>query len=119
MYVLVCQRGLIEDVGVARRTVFQEVRPGAVFKTGDFVKEKLGGVVERLISIAKRGAVHLKIVLFSCCLFDIAVEPAEGPPADMAVYYHRPARFPSTLLPVQYHYRKRIPLRLPPGIFLR
>ena len=26
--------------GLARGTVFQEVRPGAGFKTGDFVKEK-------------------------------------------------------------------------------
>ena len=32
------------DVGVARDTVFQEVRPGAGFKTGDFVKEMLGGL---------------------------------------------------------------------------
>ena len=30
--------------GLARGTVFQEVRPGAGFKTGDFVKEKLGGL---------------------------------------------------------------------------
>ena len=32
------------DAGMARKTVFQEVRPGASFKTGDFVKEKLGGL---------------------------------------------------------------------------
>ena len=32
-----------DGVGVARGTVFQEIRPGAGFKTGDFVKEKLGG----------------------------------------------------------------------------
>ena len=32
------------DVGVARGIVFQETRPGAGFKTGDFVKEKLGGL---------------------------------------------------------------------------
>ena len=31
-------------VGVARGTEFQEVRPGDGFKTGDFVKEKLGGL---------------------------------------------------------------------------
>ena len=31
-----------DDVGVARGTVFREVRPGAGFKTGGFVKEKLG-----------------------------------------------------------------------------
>ena len=39
-----------DGVGVARGTVLQEIRPGAGFKTGDFVKEKLGGAtaVERL-----------------------------------------------------------------------
>ena len=30
--------------GGARGTVFQEVRPGAGFKTGDFFKEMLGGL---------------------------------------------------------------------------
>ena len=46
MYVLVC-RGLPNDdvVRRGRGTVFQEIRPGAGFKTGDFVKEKLGGLV--------------------------------------------------------------------------
>ena len=29
---------------VARGNVIQEIRPGAVFKTGDFVKEKMGGL---------------------------------------------------------------------------
>ena len=34
----------IDDVGVSRDTaVSQEIRPGAGFKTGDFVKEMLGG----------------------------------------------------------------------------
>ena len=33
-----------DDVGVARGTVFQAIRPGAGFKTGDFVTEKLGGL---------------------------------------------------------------------------
>ena len=32
-----------DDAGVARGTIFQEVRPGAGFKTGDFVKRKVGG----------------------------------------------------------------------------
>ena len=31
-----------DDAGVTRGTVFQEVRPGAGFKNGDFVTEKLG-----------------------------------------------------------------------------
>ena len=47
------QRTIIahDDVGVARGTAFQEIRPGAGFKTGDFVIEKLGGtIVERLLS---------------------------------------------------------------------
>ena len=33
----------IDDVGVAKTTVFQEIWPWAGFKTGDFVKGKLGG----------------------------------------------------------------------------
>ena len=33
----------MDDVGVSTDTVFQEIRPGAGFETGDFVKEKLGG----------------------------------------------------------------------------
>ena len=39
-----------DDVGAARVTVFQKMRRGAGFKTGDFVKEKLGGsyTAERL-----------------------------------------------------------------------
>ena len=33
----------IDDVGVSRDTVFQEIRPGAGLEIGEFVKEKLGG----------------------------------------------------------------------------
>ena len=40
----VCKGLSDDDVGAARVTVFQETRPGAGFKTGDFVKEKLGGL---------------------------------------------------------------------------
>ena len=29
---------------MSRDTVFKEIRPGAGFETGDFVKEKLGGL---------------------------------------------------------------------------
>ena len=43
-YFLGC-KGLLDDgVGVAKGTVFQKIRPGAGFKTGDFVEEKLGGL---------------------------------------------------------------------------
>ena len=42
--VYVCNKGPSnDDVGVARGTVFEEVRSGARVKTGDFVNEKLGG----------------------------------------------------------------------------
>ena len=43
---LVCNGLLNDDLEMARRTVFQlqEIQPGAGFKTGDFVKEKLGGL---------------------------------------------------------------------------
>ena len=33
-----------DDIEVAAGTVLQEIRPGAGFKTGDFVKETLGGL---------------------------------------------------------------------------
>ena len=43
---MICKGRSNDDVGVARGvTVFQEVRRGAGFKTGDFVKEKLGGLL--------------------------------------------------------------------------
>ena len=41
-YFPVCKQLSSDDVGGARGTVFQEIRPGAGFKTGDFVQEKLG-----------------------------------------------------------------------------
>ena len=42
-YFLVCKGLSIDDLGVSRdTTVFREIRPGAGFETGDFVKEKLG-----------------------------------------------------------------------------
>ena len=41
-------KGLSNDgVGATRRRVFQEIRPGAGFKTGDFVTEKLVGGYRR------------------------------------------------------------------------
>ena len=43
-YFLVCKGLSIDDVGVSRDTVFQEIRPGAGFETSDFVKEMLGGL---------------------------------------------------------------------------
>ena len=45
-----CKGLSIDGVGMSRDTVFQEIRPGAGFETGDFVKEKgVGGAtVERL-----------------------------------------------------------------------
>ena len=49
IYLLVCKGLSIGDVGVSRVTETQEIRPGAGFETGDFVKEKgVGGnTVER------------------------------------------------------------------------
>ena len=44
MHFLVCKGLSNDDVGVARGTVFQEIRPIAGFKTGGFAKEKLGGL---------------------------------------------------------------------------
>ena len=42
----VCKGLTIDDIGVSRDTVFQKIRPGAAFETGDFVKEMLGGLPE-------------------------------------------------------------------------
>ena len=43
-YILFVCKGLsIDDIGVSRDTVFQEMRPGAGFETGDFVKKNWGG----------------------------------------------------------------------------
>ena len=44
MYFVVFKGLSDDDVWVSRDTVFQEIRPGAGFKTGDFVKENLGGL---------------------------------------------------------------------------
>ena len=43
-YFLVCKSLSNDDVGVSRDTKFQEIRPKAVFETGDFVKKKLRGL---------------------------------------------------------------------------
>ena len=44
MCLLVCKRLSGDDFGVARGTVFQEIRAGVGFKTGDFVQEVLEGL---------------------------------------------------------------------------
>ena len=46
VYILLCKGLLNQDVGMVKgTTVFQEeIRPGAGFETGHFVKEKLGGL---------------------------------------------------------------------------
>ena len=52
MYCLVCRGLWNDDVGMARGATFQDIPPGGGVKTGDFVKEKLGGAaVERLVTI--------------------------------------------------------------------
>ena len=48
---LVCKGLKIDTVGGSRDTVFQGIRPGAGFETGDFFKEKLkfgGGTAKEL-----------------------------------------------------------------------
>ena len=42
-YFLAC-KGLANDGGVTRDTAFQEIRPEAGFKKGDFVQEKMRGL---------------------------------------------------------------------------
>ena len=48
---------------VARGTVFQDIRPGAGFKSGDFVDRKVGGaIVERLVTFTRAlRALHLRL----------------------------------------------------------
>ena len=43
IYFLVCIELSNDDVGESRDTIFRWIRPGAGFKTDDFLKEKLGG----------------------------------------------------------------------------
>ena len=49
-YFLVCRGVSIDGVGVSRDTVFQEIRPGAGFETGDFDKDKSRGGYRRKMS---------------------------------------------------------------------
>ena len=45
IYFLVCKGQSIDGVGEGvEGHVFQEIRPGAGFETGDFVEEKSGGL---------------------------------------------------------------------------
>ena len=43
-----------DDLGVARDSLFQEIRPGAGFKTGDFVQRKVGGGYRRTVEPTTR-----------------------------------------------------------------
>ena len=43
-YSLACKRSSKNEVGVARGIVFQKIRPGAGFDTGDFIQERLWGL---------------------------------------------------------------------------
>ena len=45
MYFLICKAPSNDDAGVARSTVFQETRPGAGLKAGDFARKMLGGLL--------------------------------------------------------------------------
>ena len=68
MYFLVCRGPSIDDVGVLRDIVFQEIRPGAGFETGDFGKEKIGGYrrttrSQKLLLCWQRGRTRRGVVL--------------------------------------------------------
>ena len=52
IYFLVCEGLSIDDVGLSTDTAFQEVLRGAGFETSDFVLEKFGATVERLVPAA-------------------------------------------------------------------
>ena len=55
-----------DDIEVARGNVFQEmIRPGAGFKTGDFVKRRIGGAtVERPFPYLRFGTPATPLVFF-------------------------------------------------------
>ena len=110
--ILVC-KGLSNDgVGVASGTVFQEIRPGAGFKTGYFVNEKCGGggAVERLHAPqAKSGRcrIHLsffvsklRICIGRLCYIVTFPPPKKaisvGAPVPFAQAYHASKDFRST-----------------------
>ena len=50
-----CKGLTIDDVGVPRGTVLQEIRPGAGFEPYDFVKEKLGGLPQNDSIVVREG----------------------------------------------------------------
>ena len=63
-----------EGRGVARGTVIEEIRPGAVFKTGDFVIEKRSGgaTVVRLReerNFCPATCPTIEVEVFGCILF--------------------------------------------------
>ena len=52
-YFPVCKGQSNDDVGVARDTVFQEIRLGAGFKASDFVHEKLRGLLPSVAQLKR------------------------------------------------------------------
>ena len=69
---LLCKGLSIDDVGVSRDTVFEEVRPGAGFETRDLVKEQFGGGYSRLTQkcYTYRSHPSVKVVLFESNVSD-------------------------------------------------
>ena len=51
MHVLVREGLSNDDVGVAKGTVFQEIRPWVGFKTGDYIREKLRALHHRMTRV--------------------------------------------------------------------
>ena len=67
MHFFVCKEQSCDDVGVARGIVFQETRPDAGFKTGDFrLKKSWGGYCRTNAS----GAFPVqRLLAFAICFF--------------------------------------------------
>ena len=78
-HVLFAKEGLSKyGVGVARGSLFQEIRPGAGFKTGDSVKEKLGTTtvdtaVERVLPFPVRKYALSPAARKRLCVIDAVV----------------------------------------------
>ena len=65
MYVMVSMGLSDDDVWVSRDTIFQEIRPGAGFKTGGLVEEKgVGGATAERLTDSAISPTDLHLTLF-------------------------------------------------------
>ena len=74
------------DIGVTRDTVFQEIRPGAGFITGDLIKEMLGWAVEAVVVVITIEVSETPaVVVVVAVRVEVALENAIAVPVAIAV----------------------------------